>query len=443
MTYVSASPNRDGTDFCIKEFLLGFGDFKVLDPRKIAARFELFQSPAKFIAPLPSEVFREIEEDGNVGCGFIDSNFLEKLCRQGGVDHPEMVSAIQVRIFIPSMGIFKGMLQKKLISSGRPQIELPPSMKKVPASVTADVSSPAYLGVCLAGIHPSHQGINDYIGRIFKGEMKAYRTFEKSIERKPLGDMVLDLWASLGVPDEMLKRYAKESLTSRRHNHAWVGGTADPTGLLPPDHVFVTGMGEKQPDEIFVTRSPCLRHDDGRLVPTFNKQTFKFPDKDWEFLNSLPFGTIIFSRPQPGRMSMPERIACGDLDGDRYLICWDRAVLSYMIDHDPMSDEPIKDDGILKTVPSNEHWLEDAQKIMFDAKTNNEVGKLFGKLYEMSMEIGKNSEKKKRDPDAMALADAYNEALEFKKHGRPIRLPVHLIADERLRPFQNLLTPLQ
>jgi hypothetical protein len=142
-------------------------------------------------------------------------------------------------------------------------------------------------------------------------------------------------------------------------------------------------------------------------------------------------------------MSMPERIACGDLDGDRYLICWDRAVLSYMIDHDPMSDEPIKDDGILKTVPSNEHWLEDAQKIMFDAKTNNEVGKLFGKLYEMSMEIGKNSEKKKRDPDAMALADAYNEALEFKKHGRPIRLPVHLIADERLRPFQNLLTPLQ
>lgn len=437
MVYVSVSPNQDGSPFSIKDFLLGFGDFSVIDPRKIAARLELFQSPALFIQPLPLEVFGEIEERGNVGCGFIASTFLEKLCKRGGVKNPAAVSAIQVRLFIPSMGIFKGMLQKKIISSG-PEIQLPPSMKKVPASTTADHTSPAFIVVCQAGVHPFNGGMNDYFGQQFQGKLKAISTFGKQIEGRGLNDMVLDLWASLGVPDHELIRYRKESLKVERRHHAWIVGTADPTGSLPPDHVFIPGMGKAQPEKIFVTRSPCLRHDHGRLLPTVTRKPCHMPNADWAFLNSLPFGSIIFSRQRDGCMSMPERIACGDLDGDNYLVCWDAILMSFMTDVDKMRDQAIEDDGVLKTVASNPNWLEEARLIMSDIKTVKDVGQLCGKLYNWSMEIGKTSKYKKRDPDAMALADAYNETLEFKKHGRAVRLPQRLIANERLDKFRSL-----
>ena len=443
--YVSLSPCQDGSQFNLKDFILGFGDFSVLDPRKIASRLELFQSPAKFIEPLPLDVFGEIEEQGNVGCGFIASDFLEQLCKRGGVKHAEMVSAIQVRLFIPSMGIFKGMLQKKLIVSG-PMIQLPPSMKKVPASTRAEHSELGYIVVCQAGVHTAHEGINDYIGRKFNGTLQAHKTFEKLIKNKELKEMVCDLWSSLGVSEEVeevLKRYKLQSCTARGHNHAWVVGTADPTGRLPPDYVFIPGMGKTPPEEVFVTRAPCLRHDDGRLLLTVTSQPRGMSHVEWAFLNSLPFGSIIFSRPRAGKMSMPERIARGDLDGDLYMICWDDEVLAKMVDVDEMPDLDMEDDGTLKTLPlSNPHWLEDAQKLMSDAEAVNEIGRLRGKLYKMSMEIGKESTKKKRDPDAMALADAFNQALEFTKHGRPIRLPAKLIADDHLKQFKNRLTPL-
>jgi RNA dependent RNA polymerase len=444
--YVSVSPCKDSSLFHIKDFLLGFGDFSVLDPRKIAARLELFQSPAKFIEPLPLDVFGEIEEQGNVGCGFIESDFLEQLCQRGGVKHAEMVSAIQVRLFIPSMGIFKGMLQKKQIrlDSGGPMIQLPPSMKKVPASSRADRSSElGYIVVCQAGVHTSRGGANDYIGRNFNGTLKAHKTFESVI--KPLKEMVLELWSSLGVSEKVLVRYERQSRKAGGHNHAWVVGTADPTGRLPPDRVFIPGMGNKQPKRIFVTRAPCLRHDDGRLLRTVTNQPRGMSRRDWEFLHSLPFGSIIFSRPRAGKMSMPERIAQSDLDGDLYLICWDDEVLSEMIDTEKMPDLDREDDGILRILPSsNPHWLEDAQKLMSDAPTINEIGRLRGSLYRMSMKIGETSQQKKRDPDAMALADAYRQTLEFTKHGRPIRLPEHLIAgSRRLEQFEKILTPLE
>jgi len=177
-------------------------------------------------------------------------------------------------------------------------------------------------------------------------------------------------------------------------------------------------------------------------LTTVTTQPFDMPKADWEFLDKLEFGSIIFSRPNVGKMSMPEHIACGDLDGDLYLICWDPILLSHMNDVDAMPDKDTDDDGFLKTLPSNPHWLEDTQKLMFDARTVKDVGRLIGQLYNMSIKIGKTSKDKKRDKDAMALADAYNEALEFTKHGRPIRLPRQLINDKKLEPFRKVLTPL-
>jgi RNA-dependent RNA polymerase len=162
---------------------------------------------------------------------------------------------------------------------------------------------------------------------------------------------------------------------------------------------------------------------------------------DWEFLNSLPFGSVIFSRPRAGSMSMPERIASGDLDGDLYLICWDFALLSCMNNVDAMVDQPIEDDGVLKTVPSNPRWLEEARDVMTNVTAFADIGALIGKLYTKSMKVAKESKLKKEDPDAAALAVAFNEALEYKKHGRPIRLPSDLI-DQMPKRFRYLLTPL-
>lgn len=441
LAFVSTAPCSNGDPFSIKDFLMQYGDFSVLDPRKIAARLELLQSPPRIeIQEFHRDHFCEIPETGNVGCGFISPKQLKEICKQGGLKHPELVSAIQVRLFIPALGIFKGVLQKKAISSG-PGIQLPPSMKKVPAPKNVDPMNPAYLLVCKAGVHTAHGRSNDLMGRKLKKKLNAIKTFKGQIEEKPLKEMVLSLWDSLGVPSVVLNNYKIESQTPDRRNHAWVVGTVDPTGSLPHDSVFIPGMGRLQPHRIFVTRSPCLRHDHGRLLNTVQTKPAFMDMADWDFLQSIEFGSIIFSASKPGCKSIPERIACGDLDGDLYLICWDKIMLDHMKKAIEISDEKLDDNGELKTLPSNPNWLEEARGIMTNASNIADVGGLIGKLYNLSMEIARESQKKKEDPDAMAFADAYNEALEYKKHGRPIKLPAKLIESLPER-FHALLTPI-
>jgi hypothetical protein len=151
-------------------------------------------------------------------------------------------------------------------------------------------------------------------------------------------------------------------------------------------------------------------------------------DVDWDWLNELSFGCIIFSNPRKGMMSMPERIAGGDLDGDLYLVCWDENILSYM-NAEPLVDQPAaEEDGRPKEAPANsrDDWLQNAQELMVDASQVNDVGKLTGTLYKLAEKSADNSRLFLKDPDACAFADAYKQALEFTKHGRPIYLPKHL-----------------
>lgn len=446
LLYVDTSHCVDGSSFCVKDFLSQIGNFSVLNPRKIAARLELFQSPARFgIQEVDSKHFCDIEEEGHVGCGFIEEDFLRSVCEKGGLGKSKaaLVSAIQVRLFVPSMGVYKGMLQRKRITSG-PAIQLPPSMKKVPASLSAGDNKRAFIVVCQAGIHPSPGSANEFIGRKLDSDRGDHPPPVKSFTAKiskPLSDMVLDLWKSLGVPERDIQNYKKESLKPDRRNHAWVVGVADSTGSLPPDRIFVPGMGGTQPQELFVTRSPCLKHDHGRLLRTVNSKPTKMSKEEWDELQSLPFGSIIFSSPRKNKMSMPERIACGDLDGDLYLICWDSIILSQMKDVEPMQEIPMEDDGVLKTVAPDPNWLEAAHGIMTEAGPTNELGALVGALYKLSEKTAKKSPLHKRDPDAIAYADAYNEALEYKKHGRPIQLPAHLEKDmpKKLRHLINFV----
>jgi RNA-dependent RNA polymerase len=138
-------------------------------------------------------------------------------------------------------------------------------------------------------------------------------------------------------------------------------------------------------------------------------------------------------------MSLPERIANGDLDGDLYLVCWDKEVVDSMTAL-PLEDQKAEDDGQLATVPSIKEWFHEAQDVMID-NLRFESKNLIGALYNLAKDIADKSEKKLNDPDALALFEAYNEALEYQKLGRPIRLPQHLTG--ALKPLlQSYVEPL-
>ena len=233
---------------------------------------------------------------------------------------------------------------------------------------------------------------------------------------------MLRLFKTLGVTQASGKQYKKESLDPTRRHHAWLVGVVDPTSSLPPDTIFVPGMKTVQRDTLFVTRAPCVKYEDGRMLRHVNRKPPGMTDDDWEWLNELTFGVIIFSNPRPGKMSIPERIASGDLDGDLYFVCWDNHLISEM-KAAPLTDLDCTDDGVLATVPANNDWVQEAQTMMLDVGHLNAVNQLVGKLYTQAGKMADASPICLLDTNAIALFEAYNQALEYKKHGRPIVLP--------------------
>jgi len=426
--------------FSVEDHLLRVANLTTLNPRKIVARLELFQSPSNLnLVFLDSSLdLVDIPDRGYVGGGFICEDKLIAVLEKAGMSptHASRVVAIQVRLFIPSMGIYKGMLVKKRrcitnndgAAAAPSSIELPWSMKKVLKSSHPQALEGAAILICRNGVFPSAGSAHEYIGRKLDPNLKdpPQKSFKQKI-KTPLSDMVFLLWRTMGVPREQCYRYRKESLSPERHNHAWLVGVPDPTNSLPPDTVFVPGMKASQPGEIFVTRSPCYAYEHGRKLSTVTVRPKTMSIEDWDWLNSkLDFGVIIFSNPRPGKKSIPERIANGDLDGDLYLVCWDKEILA-LLKASPLVDEISYDNGTLSTVPSNPNWFHDAQDILIDAGFSNEMDRLTGKLYKLGEKIADGSESLLKHPDANSYYEAYNQALEFKKHGRPITLPGHLI----------------
>ena len=95
------------------------GDFGSLPPSKVWARRKHFLSPAiihKFstssrgyaIIPITADDTKLTEDLGTVGCGFIQEYYLEDLL--GNTAEAKRTAAVQVIIFVPTKGVFKGML---------------------------------------------------------------------------------------------------------------------------------------------------------------------------------------------------------------------------------------------------------------------------------------------------------------------------------------------
>lgn len=437
----------------VEKELSKLADFSGLSPRKAMSRLELLQSPAlKLSKGRPGIFFLnakeacEIDDNGNDGCGFIDEAFLSSLLP--GSKYRDTL-AIQIRILAPSMGLFKGMLMRRRIVEG-PPIQLTPTMKKVAASRSNTSDGRACLVITQAGKNPSP--LNQYIGRMIDPTLKPppKKSFNDMLKQKPLNkkrlkdkvDMIPRLLLALGAQTPSLEIYLKESLTMSGLAHAYVVGVADPTYAIPAGFVFVTGFSNvSTPNgQIFVTRSPCAKASDARMIPMVRSKPDEMAQLDWDWLNSLPFGAIIFANPKKGIEPLPAQIASGDLDGDRYFILWDRAILQ-QVKTDPIVENAIveEEDGNEKNDKKpNHNWLKEAQQLMVDSASIQDLGALTGCLYKLAEKTADASNLYMRDPDAIAFANAYNQALEYGKHGGKINLPDHLHAEVPARLRKHL-----
>ena len=439
-----SGPGMETVD--VQDWLSRLADFQSLTPRKLVARLELLQSPLyKFpsgefaMFPIPKREFKDIEEEGHVGCGFICNEMLDEL--MGSRDAAKKVICLQVRIYIPTMGIYKGMLMRKKIDSG-PRILMPSSMKKVEGSKHPERDDSAFMVVTQAGVDQSKNNV--YMGRLLSVNKDADRP-PASFQPKKLSSMITRLFEALGAPKDMVKDYAQKSGRYSFDsdeidciNHAYVRGVIDPTGQLPSGHVFLTGVRNEDAlgDELFVTRSPCIQVDDARMLNVVTEQPECMDDDSWEFLQELPFGAIIFPFPEKGKKSLPECIANGDLDGDRYFCCWNKDILSH-IEAVPISEEELlaeESEEAEKEVIATpsvttpcDSWWKKGQDRMSDIVAIQDMGKLISKLYTLSTKCADDNEEQfMRDNDAQHFARSFVYALENGKHGTKIELPLYL-----------------
>ena len=212
-------------------------------------------------------------------------------------------------------------------------------MKKVQASLDPNASNSSCLIVTQAGIDPSLTNKN--VQRIFEVQ-KQHKDIPAYLVPKELSPMITRLFKSLHVPPRVTEYYVKKSTTTKKSgvikstslqlNHCTLRGVVDPTSRIPPNTIFISGMEEMEsfPKTIFITRYPCVKASDGRLVEVMRSKPDDMAVSDYDWLNSLPLGVVIFGLPKNGCLSIPQQIANGDLDGDRYLICWDLTILEHI-----------------------------------------------------------------------------------------------------------------
>ena len=426
---------------CPKAVLEGIADFSVLSPRKARARLELLTSPAykvpktceNLIYELEPSNFCDIDEKGHVGCGFICEMLLAEINRKA--------VCIQTRLFIRSMGIYKGMLMKKRITSG-PKILLPGSMKKVAAS-KMNTSEDACLLINSAGIDPSKNNL--LMGRMSSINPDLDNPPPKSFKPKELDAMTIYLFRAWGVPGNVLQRYQEKCLNYQQRGkrtegekyifepfHGSLRGVADPTGKIPSNFVFIPGVHNNNllSDRIFITRQPVMVKADGCIVQVLRSKPESMTKEEYEWLLKLPFGEVVFGFPEKGMQSMPELIADSDLDGDRFFLCWEKEILKH-IKAEVLGNVPIvKEEPSTINEPINyeahEDWFSELQECLIDP-SDWEIEELMRKLYSLSKkEMKEDKERLMENPDAFSFGKGYKQALKHSKHGTQIQIPSHL-----------------
>ena len=336
--------------------------------------------------------------------------------------------ALQVRIIGPRVGVGKGVLVRK---PGISKIQLPPSMVKVaPSTDNEDGEGNEWVSLIIKSEFPS--STNRVMGKLLLGAEPLSESDKKKLdEKRELSPMISRLWAALGVPRRVINEYQRKPVEAM--THAWTVGVADMC-TLPAGHIFVTGLQPTLvqaggPHEVFITRSPCIKPGDGRMLPVVTEQPAAMDDRTWRWLLALPFGAVVFSSQGDGA-PLPASIAQGDLDGDLYFICWDKHVINHVQQRELVAgvDEPaymypafVPEDK--QPIRTGETWLAQVQDKLSDLSLVGEkshVGRLYKAMERRAIENGMD------DDEALALGAAYTQALEREKHGGAIHLPTHL-----------------
>jgi hypothetical protein len=410
-------------------------DFGTLSSSKTWARRQLFLSPAMklnheyAVKHISRRDLTMIENVGTVGCGFISSKYLEDLLGNNAV--AKRALGIQIRIFVPTYGVFKGMLMRKR-NTCKP-IELNNSLMKVAPSRAEGASDDGY--IVIKNLFPS--SVNFVIGRKFlssqhpnKKRLKPIadlKGFKKSLTTEKsckISSMYVRILKGLDVRPSSLERYSRDyKKDPEKLCHTHLVGMADPTNALPPNSLFVTGMMGSKIDELFIARSPSLLATDGRVIKVVNTKPDEMENDDWDFLQSLTFGAVIFGNPKTGDRPLPELIAGGDLDGDLYFTCWDETIVSQIrripITVDELKKPPDAHNGKKKYDPE---WCSKAQTFISQIpKHHLGIDRLICLFYN---ECTKYDDIE--DADAMCFARSYYQALDVKKEGDLIFLPQHL-----------------
>mmetsp|Transcript_28545 Transcript_28545/g.66326 ORF Transcript_28545/g.66326 Transcript_28545/m.66326 type:complete len:126 (+) Transcript_28545:221-598(+) len=122
---------------------------------------------------------------------------------------------------------------------------------------------------------------------------------------------------------------------------------------------------------MFVTRYPCLNPQDGGVLPVLCSRPPDMFTQDWHWLQSLPFGAIVFPGPK-GNIPLPKTVVHGNLGGDLYLVLWDDDVLSGIREPTKPSS-PLTKKAAVKVEETPHHsvsdWLSNAQQHMLDLGT--------------------------------------------------------------------------
>ena len=182
---------------------------------------------------------------------------------------------------------------------------------------------------------------------------------------------------------------------------------------------------------------------DGKMLPFVKVKPRNMPYETWEWLLSLPFGSLIFSTLGDGP-PLPATCAAGDLDGDLYLVCWDRNIVSHVKPREKpkrtssncSSSRSSSSSSAVIASGTNAHrrrdpiqrdpnWFAKVQAYFMEDCIINDHQQI-GKFYVQMQKIQDTSPLGWDDPDARILADAYLQALDRPKHGNEIVLPDHL-----------------
>lgn len=462
-------------------------DFAAIQPTsKLAARLELLCSRAS--APSSArmdaalfDVVPDLSPAGALGaamadgCGFAPEWLVTQLAAQAGALKPELACALQVRVYSPKLGVFKGMLMRR---PGLERVQLTRSMCKVGPSPSASAASRARAaGAVEAGapaegalaqaldadealllvklVHPTRTNVlrthpqllasqqpqqplpaaaAAAAGGSAGGQIGGFGSWPSQPSERlpaPPSEMVLRLWAALGLDAPTMQEYAERcraASSAAELTHASLSGVADPFASLPPGTVFAPGISGSR---LFVTRFPCVKPTDGRLLPLVSERPQSMLASQWEWLQRLPFGLLVFS--VRGQRPLPEICGDGDLDGDLYFACWDETTVLAKLSPRSPSPNPrtLHKPQLAGTAPAVRARPDPASRLRevhtyLTDPTTLRGPREIGRIYRAWESLVAQRPDGMDDPDALLLAEAYLQALNAGKHGGESNLPPHL-----------------